>query len=232
MLSYKDFIGKKIGELYVLYRVGTAKNRTPILKCLCSCGNYTDVRANHLMHKHTVSCGCIQPKAVSKACINNLIGKRFGMLTVVSLNKRRMTRATYWDCICDCGNKTTVFVRNLHSGKTRSCGCLKKNNSGKLLPLAHKLKGYCKLWSNKDFKYYIFNRDNYICQNPYCYKITNRLVIHHIDYDKKNCHPNNLITVCNSCNARANKDRDWHKEWYQILMNKKFGYDYGGFNGN
>ena len=55
---------------------------------------------------------------------------------------------------------------------------------------------------------------------------TGRLSIHHIDYDKKNCHPSNLITVCIGCNGRANTDRDWHKSWYQTIMSKKFGYKY------
>ena len=48
------------------------------------------------------------------------------------------------------------------------------------------------------------------------------LDIHHIDYNKKNCDPNNLITVCRSCNSRANFDRNWHTEWYQALMYHRF----------
>lgn len=87
---------------------------------------------------------------------------------------------------------------------------------------------YCDSWADHEFKESIKERDNYICLNPYCFKQNSRLSIHHIDYDKKNCHPSNLITLCNSCNSRANKDREWHKLWYRILMKNRYGYQYKG----
>ena len=61
-------------------------------------------------------------------------------------------------------------------------------------------------------------RDGYKCLNPTCNKTSTRLSLHHIDYDKKNCAPKNLITVCNSCNGKANKDREWHQSWYQAII--------------
>jgi hypothetical protein len=85
---------------------------------------------------------------------------------------------------------------------------------------------YCPIWSDKEYKADIRKRDDNVCQNPYCFKSDKILAIHHMDYDKKNCHPSNLITVCRACNSRANIDRKWHKEWYQIIMNKKYGYRY------
>lgn len=83
-------------------------------------------------------------------------------------------------------------------------------------------KGYCVLWRDKEFKEYIFERDRYECQNPMCLKKSDHLVRHHIDYDKKNCNPDNIITVCNSCNSAANANRDWHKGYYQAIMSKRF----------
>jgi len=88
------------------------------------------------------------------------------------------------------------------------------------------IEPYCPVWSDKGYKADIRNRDNNVCQNPYCYKNDSLLHIHHIDYDKKNCHPSNLVTVCRACNARANFDRYWHKGWYQTIMSKKFKYKY------
>ena len=86
---------------------------------------------------------------------------------------------------------------------------------------------YCPIWKDKEYKEDIKIRDGYRCLNPYCYsKKPNYLVIHHIDYNKKNCHPKNLITICNSCNSMANKDRDWHKTWYQAIIKNR--YNYGG----
>jgi len=108
-----------------------------------------------------------------------------------------------------------------------------KNNHlyGKCGPLAHNWKGgiscepYCFEWSHKEFKDFIKERDNYKCLNPDCLNISNRLCVHHIDYNKKNCEPQNLITLCTSCNSRANKDRKWHTAWYQAILNKRYGYE-------
>ena len=86
---------------------------------------------------------------------------------------------------------------------------------------------YCEVWKDKEFKLDIMERDAYICLNPYCdSKRPDDLTIHHIDYNKQNCHPNNLIKVCRSCNSRANKNRKWHKAWYQAFMHKRYNYKY------
>lgn len=82
---------------------------------------------------------------------------------------------------------------------------------------------YCDVWRDKDYKNSIKERDNYKCQNPDCWNKCNHLPlhVHHIDYDKKNCHYLNLITLCPSCNSRANANRTYHQEFYQhIIMNK------------
>jgi hypothetical protein len=73
---------------------------------------------------------------------------------------------------------------------------------------------YCEIWKDKDYKRSIFERDEYECKNPGCWKNSKKLTVHHIDYNKKNCHPNNLLTLCNSCNARANTNRDYWKIFY------------------
>lgn len=76
---------------------------------------------------------------------------------------------------------------------------------------------YCCLWV-KEYKDEIKERDNYCCQNPDCWGTHNKLTVHHIDYVKKNCHPDNLITLCCSCNSRANGNREYHTEFYQNIM--------------
>lgn len=77
---------------------------------------------------------------------------------------------------------------------------------------------YCDAWADKEYKKSILERDNYQCQNPDCWQTSKRLTIHHIDYNKKNCEPENLITLCRSCNSRANKDREWHTDYYNSIM--------------
>jgi len=78
---------------------------------------------------------------------------------------------------------------------------------------------YCIDWM-KDFKEIIKHRDGYKCSNFLCYNSSdeNDLTIHHIDYNKLNCSIDNLITVCRSCNGKANKDRGWHTSFYTELL--------------
>lgn len=66
----------------------------------------------------------------------------------------------------------------------------------------------------------IKERDSYICQlcgkpESWC---TQKLCIHHIDYDKKNSQYGNLITLCHPCNSKANADRDkWVYRFKEML---------------
>jgi hypothetical protein len=55
--------------------------------------------------------------------MEEIIGQKFGRLTVIGITTHHnyMKRVTV---ICDCGAEKIVFVRNLKTGATRSCGCL------------------------------------------------------------------------------------------------------------
>jgi hypothetical protein len=77
---------------------------------------------------------------------------------------------------------------------------------------------YCELWRNRDFKEMIKDRDGYSCRNPECWREDTKLVVHHIDYDKKNCATDNLITLCSSCNTRANGKREYWKQIYLPIV--------------
>jgi hypothetical protein len=62
---------------------------------------------------------------------------------------------------------------------------------------------------------------DYECQNPFCEGKGNIIVTHHIDYNKQNCDGTNLIALCNSCNTKANKNREWHKVLYTEIRRTK-----------
>ena len=65
-------------------------------------------------------------------------------------------------------------------------------------------------------------RDGYICQKCGKTEEDNQesLSIHHIDYDKENCNPTNLITLCRSCNAIVNSDREYWQKIFEERNNK------------
>lgn len=54
----------------------------------------------------------------------NLIGQKFGRLTVISLHSIQDRHRVRWLCQCECGNKSIVITDNLRKGHTQSCGCL------------------------------------------------------------------------------------------------------------
>ena len=72
---------------------------------------------------------------------------------------------------------------------------------------------------NKQLKEQIRTRDNFTCQE--CgfteQQLGYTLVVHHIDYNKKNNNFNNLITLCRSCHLQTNYQRE---DWTNYFKNK------------
>ena len=59
----------------------------------------------------------------------NLIGKKFGRLTVLSFIGRIRSNgkscAWFWKCLCSCGKEVKVRTSHLQSGSITSCGCFR-----------------------------------------------------------------------------------------------------------
>lgn len=60
--------------------------------------------------------------------VKDITGKKFGMLTVIEYVETKNHRAMF-KCVCDCGKECVKVGSLLTAGKTRSCGCLAKNNT-------------------------------------------------------------------------------------------------------
>lgn len=56
----------------------------------------------------------------------DLTNQRFGRLTVLYKCNYKIGKYYPWHCKCDCGNEKDVLTHYLRNGKTRSCGCLRK----------------------------------------------------------------------------------------------------------
>lgn len=54
---------------------------------------------------------------------NDLIGQKFGMLTVTAKSSQRKNGYIMWECSCDCGNHILAESRHLKRGTIRDCGC-------------------------------------------------------------------------------------------------------------
>jgi 5-methylcytosine-specific restriction endonuclease McrA len=75
---------------------------------------------------------------------------------------------------------------------------------------------YTEDWT-RTLKRAIRERDNYICK--ICGEQQGKTThdVHHIDYDKKNCDPKNLITLCHSCHSKTTFNR---KKWKKFFVKK------------
>jgi len=80
---------------------------------------------------------------------------------------------------------------------------------------------YTQDWT-EDLKDSIRKRDGYLCQlcNKSQEETIRKLDVHHIDYDKENCDPNNLISLCIGCHAKTTTgDREkWKNYFYRRTL--------------
>ncbi len=64
--------------------------------------------------------------------IIDIIGNKFGKLTVLSIHSERGNRGQIrYKCRCDCGNIHITSGESIRSGKSKSCGCNRKNPPNK-----------------------------------------------------------------------------------------------------
>lgn len=87
----------------------------------------------------------------------DLTGKRFGKLVVLGLSDTSTPNLKRWECICDCGNKKIIQGNNLHSGNTKSCGCLIEHHGlrkSKLYGVWNTMKNRCLNPNVKCYKSY------------------------------------------------------------------------------
>lgn len=83
---------------------------------------------------------------------------------------------------------------------------------------------------NKEFKNLVRLRDNFCCMNcgiseqKSIILINRALSVHHIDYNKKNTCLINCITLCGSCNNKANFNRKEWENYFNKLLSKKYNY--------
>lgn len=69
---------------------------------------------------------------------HDLIGQRFGKLTVLGSAGFTPYRQALWECLCECGNKIISSTSQLNYGKRLSCGCVRSligKRFGKLIVL-------------------------------------------------------------------------------------------------
>lgn len=160
----------------------------------------------------------------------DFIEKSFDKEGYTLLSKEYINNSTKLEYACTYGHLHSITFGNWGTGvrcPTCSYAIFRSGINHPNWQGGKSLEKYCGAWKDEEYKQDIRDRDSNMCLNPYCNSPDkNDLTIHHIDYDKKNCKPNNLITVCRSCNSKANKNRKWHTSWYRSILKNRYEYSY------
>ncbi len=147
-----------------------------------------------------------------------MIGQKFGRLSILSYNKKVSERISYdyYLCRCDCGVEKSIRGAHLRSGATRSCGCLSKEKSkerckklGKQKQIGENNPNYLDGFSaeKRKFRKIIHARDK-VCQyNDNKHK--GRLEAHHLDGDEYNNDPKNGALLCKSHHKIVTNNNVW-----------------------
>lgn len=128
--KFEDLTGQRYGRLTVMGLFGKI-NGARKWNCRCDCGAERVVYGKSMRAGHTVSCGCFNSENASmlgKQRVEDLIGHHYGRLTVMGFSEK-VKNDRKWNCQCECGNSVSVRAKGLKSGKTKSCGCLRKETS-------------------------------------------------------------------------------------------------------
>lgn len=148
-----------------------------------------------------------------KRLSNALIGKKVSDKTKKYLSKLAKKRI---------GKLSSMFGRHQSEEAKRKIGLA---NSKKKHPKGNKhynwmggisFNPYPVNWT-ETLKRSIRERDKYTCQICSLQQEEIAHPVHHIDYNKNNCCPENLITLCPKCHMRTNYNRS---EWIKYFKQK------------
>ena len=221
-----DFIKESFEKENYILLSNTYINNYTKLDYICPQGHKHNIRWNNWQQ------GQRCPSCAGLVRLNLYqIKKHFEKENYTLLSVEYKNAFSILEYVCPKGHVSGIRWNDWQQGyRCRKCAgikhAIKQTGSGN-----HMWKGgiscepYCSIWSDKEYKEDIKARDDCNCLNPECYKKSggaSQLTIHHIDYNKKNCHPHNLITICKSCNTKANKDRDWHESWYKAIIYRRY----------
>jgi len=178
-------------------------NRTEII---CNvCGKPFYVAASRLKYKH-------KPKYCSHKC--QFIGQK----KIVGLSHPLYKRVTLKCLLCKKPFLIIPSEKNDRQFCSRKCSDLYHEGENH-----HAWKGgtgnepYDKQFDDK-LKFAIKTRDHYKCQICGIRENNKTHAIHHIDYDKKNNAPENLITLCWGCHTKTNFNRPHWQSYFTSLM--------------
>ena len=92
---------------------------------ICECGNKFTTTLSKVKTGHTKSCGCLNKERISDRMDKYSEGDKVGNLIYLHEAGKDNSGGRLANFKCVCGEYFTTRVRNVKSGITKSCGCLK-----------------------------------------------------------------------------------------------------------
>lgn len=173
MSQAKDMTGQRFGKLLVIKRDNNTKEGRAAWLCKCDCGKELVVSGKSLRSGNTKSCGCLNREITSNMFTDDLSGKTFERVTVMSRADDYVSpkgaKHVMWNCICKCGKEFVTDGQLLKSGHTKSCGCYRTDklneynfkhmgcsvdNRDRLYRVFANMKNRCYNKNSEDYKYY------------------------------------------------------------------------------
>lgn len=234
------------GKSHPAWNKGIGKLKTPPQLCECGCGRMTKEGNKYINHhvryqseetkkkiSESLKIVMNQPevkkkhsKSLKLAYSNPKIKKRQSEQTKNSwqnleIRKKRIIGLTIANNNFESRKKKSEqmkIIQNQPEVKKKKSERMKKENHFNWRGGISKLP-YSFDWT-ETLKEAIRQRDGYRCQ-VCCIvqeKLIRKLDVHHIDYDKENCDPENLISLCQCCHIKTNYNRS---KWILFFNGRK-----------
>ena len=96
-------------------------------KCICDCGNTKITKLSYVVRNEIKSCGCLLLEQPSLKKDYSGIKSEYNV-EILRQAESNGPYNNYWVCKCGlCGNEFIALPANVITGKTKSCGCVKRS---------------------------------------------------------------------------------------------------------
>lgn len=181
--------GVRSGMLVAIERTDKKYKSHLLWRCRCDCGNEKLVPSTWIRRGSIKSCGC------NSTCKKNLVGIKYGHLTVIALSEiKHKSGQRLWLCRCVCGTEKKITGYALTHRFTKTCGC----KGGRTSLLRGKRFGYLvpqKTVGRDKYSHLIWE-----CACD-CGRVTNVKAYQLLTGNTK------------SCGCKRRRDRKQHKNW-------------------
>jgi hypothetical protein len=229
MNKVRDLMGQRLNKWTVIKRIyPNSKSREVRWLCKCECGNERILVGSSLTRKNNTksikNCGCLR-----NGRKDIMIGKRFGKLTIIKKTDYHKYRQSIYLCKCDCGKETTVSANNLRKGNTKSCGCLRRKLSQKIVSIRRKIRQYKRDAKMREYNFdltdeqftEIIEKDCHYCgKKP---KNNGIYIYNGIDRvnNNKGYSIDNVVPCCTECNCKKGiLTLQEFQNWIERVYNK------------